>query len=550
MATAYEAAKIAIKAILETGDQGSLGNLTEERQKIRNYLASRTNMENSLAGIDGNFFFHRHGNAIKPLAIGVFHKSQMISALVQFLPVHDIKHVANLEKELAEERIVIINGQYMYKTNIVYTGIDVNEVYNIDSKNSTYGVDFYLWFRSQSNDFVDESNIEFVNSVSYSFDELKLKKPLVEKNLNLFQTDVTYKVYRVKANFNEKFDFKDYPFDQQKLAVRFRHANLTRNNIIYVIDLLGMDKIHEEALVAKFKRNNVFGTISDWKFKRAKLFQDIMTNESTLGDPIMFGSDSQIEYSRFNAVVEIKRDILSFITKNLLPLLFLITISYTIMFLPFGENSVTAISTTLVAVAFFHLSLANGLPTGIGYAVALDYAFYVIYALIAFQLLVIVIGQLDKIQGNPAALQRLILVGKLTHPIVLVIASALTISLYGDDLNIPSFFKSSSSVTADSNHKITDPRGSVNDKVVLTFGAWRTLEVEKEVNQIFAHFTMEHPNIVIKFQPAVVTNYTSMLQEQLEKGLAPDIFYLRPFSQSTHLFEAGYLEVFDFPSLK
>ena len=55
------------------------------------------------------------------------------------------------------------------------------------------------------------------------------------------------------------------------------------------------------------------------------------------------------------------------------------------MFLPFAEISAITISGTLVAVAFFHLSLANGLPTGIGYAVTLDYAFYLIYSLIVFQ---------------------------------------------------------------------------------------------------------------------------------------------------------------------
>jgi branched-chain amino acid transport system substrate-binding protein len=540
MSTAYEATKIAIKAISDVGAKGK--NLAKERLDIRNYLASKTSMKNNLAGIDGNFFFDKHGNAVKPLAIGVFKNQQMISALTQFLPVSDIKLIANLEKELAEERIVIINGQYMYKTNIVYTGIDINEVYNIDSKNSTYGLDFYLWFRSQSGDYVDESNIEFVNSI----EKIELPKPFVERNLHFLGTDINYKAYRVKADFTEKFDFRDYPFDKQNLAVKFRHANLTRNNLIYVIDLLGMGKIHEEALVAKFERNNVFSTISDWEVERASLFQDIMTNESTLGDPMLFDSNSQIEYSRFNAIIEIKRDILSFITKNLLPLLFLIAISYAIMFLPFTEISIEAISGTLVAVAFFHLSLANGLPTGIGYAVALDYAFYTIYALIAFQILVVVIGKYDKFEGNQVALQRLLLIGKLVYPIVFVIVGALTIYLYG---NLNTFFKSPSTI-ADSNQitaDITDAKD--NDEVVLTFGAWRTTELEKEVNQILAEFTMEHPNIVIKFQPAVVANYTSMLQHQLEKGLAPDIFYLRPFSSSMPLFEAGYLEILDFPSL-
>jgi branched-chain amino acid transport system substrate-binding protein len=545
MATAYEAAKIAIKAILETGTQGK--NRVEERRKIRNYLASRTNMENNLAGIDGHFFFDKHGNAMRPLAIGVFKNRQIISAFTQFSPISNLKFVANLEKELAAGRVVLINGHYMYKTDIVYAGIDFNEVNNIDSKNSTYELDLYIWFRSQID--VDASNIEFINSVRHLFDELQLKQAVVENTLNslnsLQKTNIVHRVYHIKADFEETFDFRDYPFDKQKLAVRFRHANLTRHNLIYVIDLLGMGKVHEEALVAKYKKNGVFSTISDWKINSASFFQDIVINESTLGSPILFDLDSQIEYSRFNAVIEIKRDILSFVTKNLLPLLFLIAISYAIMFLPFTEISIEAISGTLVAVAFFHLSLANGLPTGIGYAVALDYAFYTIYALIAFQILVLVIGKYDKFKENQVALQRLLLIGKLVYPIVFLIVGAATVYLYGEP------FKSPPTIIADSNQNTTDAKDNdKNDKTVLTFGAWRSVEVEKEVNQILAHFTAEHPNIEIKFLPAVIPNYTSMLQRQLEKGLAPDVIQLRPFSYSKPLFEAGYLETLDFPSLK
>ncbi|WP_245824175.1 MULTISPECIES: hypothetical protein [Planktothrix] len=85
---------------------------------------------------------------------------------------------------------------------------------------------------------------------------------------------------------------------------------------------------------------------------------------------------SGLEYSQFNAVIDIKRDLLSFSIKNLLPLWFFVAVAYLLLFLPFEQLSVEALSGLLLAVVFYHLSLLQALPDGVGYVVALDYAFY------------------------------------------------------------------------------------------------------------------------------------------------------------------------------
>ncbi|MDM8558434.1 extracellular solute-binding protein [Candidatus Parabeggiatoa sp. HSG14] len=540
VAIAYDAAKVTVEAIQKTDSRGFAKNLIEERQKMRNYLATKTSIENAFEGINGPFYFDKHGSAIRVPVMGTFQNQKLISAMTQFQAVADPTHVINLEKELAAEHIVIVAGQYMYKTNIVYTGIDFNEVHNIDTKNSTYELDFYLWFRSKTG--VDASNIEFINSITHSFKELKLKTPIAEKTLKSLQGDISYKVYRVKADFKEKFNFRAYPFDKQKLSIRFRHAHLTHNNLIYVLDFAGIKDSSEKAILDKFKRNNVFGTISDWQVKHATLFQNIMTNESTLGDPSLFDSNSHIEYSQFNAIIEIKRDIVSFITKNLLPLLFLLGISYAIMFLPFKEISVSAVSGTLIAVAFFHLSLGSALPEGIGYAVVLDYGFYVIYGLIIFQLLVIVIGQHDHIKENPAALKHLLLTARLVYPAVFLTVSILAVYFYGD-IDLSAYQSPSTTIaTVDQTASVDDSKiTDKNDQVTLILGSWRAEDIE-QINKVLTVFTEKHPNIAVKFQPAVVKWYTKMLQFQFKNHIAPDLFYLRPFSRSKSLFEAGYLE--------
>jgi len=446
---------------------------------------------------------------------------------------------------------VTIAGQYMYKTNIVYTGIDFNSV-DLDVKNSTYQMDFYLWFRSQKR--VDASDIEFINSVD-SFQKLQTDKAIVEETVALDNAikdlgeELTYKAYRVKAGFKAQFYFRDYPFDKQILAVQFLHRKLTRNNLIYVVDFVGIGETTKQGILAKLERNNVFSSISDWKIKGANFFQNIMDNESTLGNPNLFRANSHLKYSRFNAVIEIKRNTLGFITKNLLPLLFLVGISYLIMFLPFDENAVIAISGTLMAVVFFHLSLASGLPDGISYAVVLDYAFYVIYGLIIFQLLLVVIAQRETIKENEIVLKRIVLMGRVVYPIVFLISFMSIAYIYGGVRLFPVQSRSTSEISQIASQNRTAPK-TTDEKVTLTFEAWRIASIDK-INRVLAVFTAEHPNITVKIQPVGVEWYTPMLEFQLENGIAPDVFYLRPFSRSQPLFEAGYLEPLgNLPGLK
>ncbi|MEL6930157.1 MAG: hypothetical protein AAFO95_16190, partial [Cyanobacteria bacterium J06600_6] len=324
---------------------------------------------------------------------------------------------------------MLIDGKYRHRTNIVYTGIDINEIRNLDEKTSSYLVDFYLWFRFQGDINADE--IEFINYGTDrmdSGDKLELDAPINSESVN----GIKYRVYRIKADFQEEFWFNDYPFDRQNLAVRFRHATQTREDLIYVVDVVGMRDTVAQEVLNNWKEAKVFDTISDWKVSEVNFFPDTLVNDSTLGNPRLFDADSTLQYSRFNAVIGIKRDTINFSIKNLLPLLFFIALSYLLLYLPFEAISVEAVSGTLLAIVFFHLSLLEGLPEGIGYVVALDYAFYVIYGLIIFELLLVVIGNRPEIHKNPKAIRRLILAARIIFPTILLISAIVLFARYGN----------------------------------------------------------------------------------------------------------------------
>ena len=423
----YDAAHAVVAAIANLNNkERSLPNAISPAKRDSRYLVKEALAK--LKPIDTtiqtfakeNKHFSKTGDVTTPLLVGVFERGRFTSAYTQLQAIQDLKTVDNLEQQLEANKIVEVGSEYMRLTDIVYTGIDVNQVTNIDEKTSTYLMDFYLWFRYKGRD-VNPEQIEFSN---FGIERLDSGERLtIGDPLKIQQQDgVDYQLYRIQADFKEEFNFRNYPFDSQTLAVRFRHSNLTRDKLIYAIDYIGMEETTTTGILAKWSRGKVFSEITDWIVDRISFYPDIVANQSTLGDRRFVDTDSQIEYSRFNAVIDIKRDIFNFSVKDLLPLMFFIVVAYLLLFLPFEYVSVEAVSGLLLAVVFYHLSLIEKLPEGVGYVVALDYAFYIVYGLLGLELLLVTVGHSKWFTTGKIQLKQLMDFGRLSFPTLLFIS--------------------------------------------------------------------------------------------------------------------------------
>ncbi len=429
-ATQYDAAIVLMQAIEAVEAQAGDLDLAARRELIRDYLAGLDSIEKAVDGVTGPLYFDEYGDVVGAAPIGMFSHQQLISAWVQLEPIVDIDHVADLDAELEAGRIIPDRTGGMYRTMVVYTGVDVNEISSLNTKDSSYIIDFYLWFRYRGQ--FEDDRIEFINAVN----PVKLGEPIDEA---VSDDGVTYRVYRVKAKFRGDFTFPEYPFDQQELAVRFRHLDLTRENLIYVQDVVGMRQTTNEALLAKFERAQVLKSIEGWSIQQASFFQDIVHNESTLGNPQFFDTDSKIEFSAFNTVIRIKRDGVRFSVKNLLPLFIITAVSYLVFFVPPRMLAVTngLLRSALLAVAFFHLRLANDLP-GIGYTVALDYTFYGFYILIVFALVYTLAIHRADASGHAEKAARLARIGQIIYPII-VLLGGLVFALRYEIITLPMY---------------------------------------------------------------------------------------------------------------
>ncbi|NER19879.1 MAG: ABC transporter substrate-binding protein [Symploca sp. SIO1C2] len=394
-------------------------DLKTDRYLVKEGLAGINSSETAVQTGTRTFYFNQNGNAVVPISVGLFDKGRLVSAFTQLQTISNIKIVPNLEEQIKAGKILPFDDQYLQKTDVVYTGLDINRISYLDEKTSSYLVDFYLWFRYNTN--VDIDNIEFLNygiSRLDSGEKLQLTDPIKEE----VEAGVKSKVYRIKADFHEEFDFHKYPFDTQLLSVRFRHVNLTRDKLIYAIDFVGMrnNSSTSKELSTEWKEE-VFKEISNWNPDQFVFYQDTLVNKSTLGDRRVIDTNSELKYSQFNAIIHIKRDLLGFSIKSLLPLWFFVVVAYLLLYLPFKDLSAEVLTGLLLAIVFYHLSLLDALPDGVGYVVALDYGFYLIYFLLGIELVIVIMGQQELFQKDQIKLRQLIMFGRISFPAIILI---------------------------------------------------------------------------------------------------------------------------------
>jgi branched-chain amino acid transport system substrate-binding protein len=422
-ATHYDAAAIAVEAIRKAKIEITV---EQSRNNIRNQLSSFRYFETAHKGITGRIFFDTHGNVVKPFPIGVYSHGRLISASTQLGPIVNLDTIVDLQKELEEGNIIPIDDRFVYRTMVIYTGIDINEISNISPINETFTADFYLWFRHRG--YLDYSKIEFLNAV----EDLRLRdEPIME----MTDQNIAYRAYRIKGDFKEAFNFHDYPFDSQRMSIRFRHKKFNSERLVFVTDDIGMQLYGGRTPAERLKEYLGLSKEATWHLQDILVFSDIGAADSTLGNPGMFHAraDTAISYSRFNVVTEIQRNAKSFVLKNLIPLFIVILLGYIMLFVsPEGPPFVARMSLGLLALltAVFLRLEAAGQFQNIGYLVALDYMYFAVYVLILSGIIITVAKHRALRRGKDRLARRLDYFGRIFQPIYIVIGIGIFVYLY------------------------------------------------------------------------------------------------------------------------
>jgi len=407
----YDAAKVILDAIKRLEPE-EMATLEKKRQQVKDNLWQLSRLVDAVEGVTGDLYFDENGDMIKSIPIGIYKNGRPIVAAYQFQLSSSVQqNVDELLQKMLNHQIIHSNGKFMSRARVVYAGIDFNEISNINFRSSVYSADFFIWFRFKG-DF-DDDNIEFVNMINSG---TPLGKPVVDQSDEGF----TIRSYRVKSAFKADFHFHDYPLDKQVLPIYFRHKVLTRDKLIYVVDVQGMQLSQFEPQNLEESTNKFF-QLGGWDVNKMLFFQNSHTNDSTLGLPNLFADQQRIELSQFNAGISIERHVTSFILKTLLPVLFLIALGYFSFFLTAFAPKLAIGTNLILATSLFHLKLSSDLAN-IDYIILIEYFFYLVYMLALFVILVALfyhLGEGKEDEKTERFLKRTNLFGRIFYPIVL-----------------------------------------------------------------------------------------------------------------------------------
>lgn len=202
----------------------------ELRRAVRNALQSRNTAAASLPGLGGSVFFDERGSGALPVMVGTFDGETLVAAPTQLTPIRE-EGITDYIEQLQAGRILYVNDRFMYRTNVVATGIEINKISNMSLETNTVELEFMLWFRWRGD--LAAQDVVFQNAVQ----PVMLGEP--ERSID--QGDHRYRAWRVRGRFFLNSATAPPPFGKQLVSITFRHRVLARNNLMYVADVVGMD---------------------------------------------------------------------------------------------------------------------------------------------------------------------------------------------------------------------------------------------------------------------------------------------------------------------
>jgi branched-chain amino acid transport system substrate-binding protein len=368
----YECAQLVTQAIRATGVQGT--DTLADRRHIRDWLAGRNSRETAATGVAGPVFFDPDHNVQRDITVGVFYGGRVVAAPIQFAIVSDLQQIPGWER-LRDNGMVIDAGPFkVVKTPVVYAGIEVNALDNVDVRNSTFAADFFVWFRYKDDYNFDIHQVEFPTLVSGG----DPGKEVFHRSRDGYTTVS----HQVKGTFRADYEFSHFPFDRQTLRIPVQARN--SSNYAVMLAFAGAPdssaRTNKESLAPKL-----------WHFNDEIFFRDVAAFQSSLGEQSE-QSQQNVEVDRINAAITISRDVIGYAVKNFLPLLcILIAVMIGYALAPDVINPRVSIGVTaLLTTSVLYQKVAGDLPT-VTYIIGLDYVFFSFFALCSLFLLLTVV---------------------------------------------------------------------------------------------------------------------------------------------------------------
>jgi branched-chain amino acid transport system substrate-binding protein len=237
----------------------------------------------------------------------------------------------------------------------------------------------------------------------------------------------TYRLWRLRGDFKNDYDLHRYPADHQSLAVRLFNARAASDRLVYVIDRRSFDAragappVRHGLSGASFgsayaaatpdtSATDAFGgaaaaaafrNLTQWEAVRATQRRDNLVTDSALGDPGLVGLERVRELAGFNVTVDLNRRVFATLTKTLLPLGLMALIMFASLYFPHAlvKEKITVAITAALSGAVL-LGTINSQLGNVGYVIAVEYGFYVFFALCLLCIIAVLTAERLRVAGH------------------------------------------------------------------------------------------------------------------------------------------------------
>ncbi|MDX2308884.1 MAG: ABC transporter substrate-binding protein [Hyphomicrobium sp.] len=234
------------------------------------------------------------------------------------------------------------SGSAMLRIPVLYVHLDLVRIFHVDSSARSFEAEFFLTIDGEA-DF-DAGNLEFTNAErSPDGSERMVQIQRVHQDAAGSSAKPGASIYRVSGRFRFEPNLGKYPFDRQVFSISFQPA---KTSATFLLQPPLLQPPSQSIDRQTFK-------VEGWHVRS----HYVGANERIIGSSLgPMGEERILSFYNFNYTWVMEREVVDYILRVVIPLLFIILVSYTANFIPRSEfQAIMGIQVTglLSAIALY-----------------------------------------------------------------------------------------------------------------------------------------------------------------------------------------------------